>query len=143
MSGKLKKIGAPILIVSFFWFVWSYSSFGELSRSFIKLPELIPAYSWIFFVLLLVILLVFYENISRTSWLRVAVYSTATGYLISLLALVIAEFLITAGGERLHSSIQTVGLGAFLATQLVMTGICAGWLYGLLGALAIKSISKL
>ena len=120
MSGKLKKIGAPILIVSFFWFVWNYSSFGELSRSFIKLPELIPVYSWIFFVLLLVILVVFYENISRTSWLKVAVYSTATGYLISLLALVIAEFSITAGGERLHSSIQTVGLSAFLATQLVM-----------------------
>lgn len=143
MSDKIKKSSLPILVTVFLWAVWSYSPIGDISRSFIKLPEVNQLYSGIFFGLLLAFLLVFREKIERTSWLKVSVFSTLTGYFVSLLALVVAEAFVAAGGERLANSIQTAGLGAFLATQLFMTGICAGWFYGLLGALGTKSISKL
>lgn len=143
MSGKVKKFGVLILVTSFLLFVWSYSPLGDFSKNFIRLPGVVPVYSWIFFSLLFLLLLVFHESIASTSWLRVAVYSASVSYLISLVALFIAELSVTAGEERLSNSFQTVGFGTFLVIQLVKTGIYAGWFYGLLGALAIKSIRKL
>lgn len=143
LASNKTRNAIPALVTALLWSVWTYTLPGDISRSFLKLPEVNMLYSRVFFPLLFFSLMLLRRWIEQTSWPKVILYSTLVGYLIAFLALLAAVALTKDGSERLANSFQTVDPGEFLATQLLMSGILAGWFYGALGALGLKCFQTL
>jgi hypothetical protein len=128
MSGTLKKATIPAVVTLLLFTAWKYTPLGAIPMAFIKLPEVVLAYTWIFFVALGIALVGFSNAIEKTPWSKVSLASCLCGYLISLVALNTAELI--TGWEKFSNSFNTVGALPFVSTQLALAGICAGWLFG-------------
>ncbi|MBC7429938.1 MAG: hypothetical protein H7336_15090 [Bacteriovorax sp.] len=132
----------PLIIVTFLLIAWLLTPLGYFSGIFLKSESLRLAYTVLYFFSLLASLFLFRKKIIRASWLQSLLAATFTGYLISIISLLIAELLMPGGFTLLAKTFRTTNLSTVLAVELFFPFMLLGWLFAPFAVFALKIGSR-
>ncbi len=128
----------PLIVTIGFLIAWIFTPLGRIPMAFIKLEAVKLPYTSFFFGLLLFGLYVLRERIGRASLLRSVLIGAVSGYLLSVISLLLADCLIPDGIHRLRNSFAVAGPLGALVIQFIFPGVLAGWLIVPLAVFTLK-----
>ncbi len=138
MSGTIKSLAYPVLIVLILALLWIFNPLLSVPQSFTKLDGIAGPYTTIFFVGLLVYLVWAGLKIDGMAWLKLLLFLAVIGHILSVVSLLAAELLLPGGSARLSNSASTVGVLQFLMIQLLFPIVLGGWLLAILAVSSLK-----